>query len=87
MPMKVILKHQFYFELTVADGTDRKIISNSFESHIRPQFDQLLSQIKFDDSDRAALFKLIGKDVKVRLLTNDQFKKIAVQNTSEVSEK
>jgi len=84
--MKVILKHQFYFELTVADGTDRKIVSESFERHLRPQFDQLLSSIKFDDSDRAALFKLVGKDIKVRLLTSDQFKKIAVKDTLQVSE-
>lgn len=79
--MKVILKHQFYFELEVKDGSDRNLIAQSFEKELRPQFDQLLSKIKFDDSDRASLYKLTGLDVKIRILSNDQFKKTVVKDS------
>ena len=79
--MKVILKHQFYFELEVQDGSDRNLIAQSFEKELRPQFDQLLSKIKFDDSDRASLYKLTGLDVKIRILSNDQFKKTVLKDS------
>lgn len=78
--MKIFLKEVVYFEIEVSDGTDRQRISEAFSGQIRPQFENLLKSIKFDDSDRAALLKLTGTPAKIRLLSRNQFLKETATN-------
>lgn len=71
--MKVYLKETVYFEVDVSDGSNRSLVTEMFSKEIRPQFENILKSIKFDDSDRFAFAKLSGTPVKIRLLSQRDF--------------
>lgn len=71
--MKIYIKETVYFEIDVKDGTDRSQISEQFSQVISPQFESLLSKLKFDKNDEKAFEQLTGNSVKLSIMSKRQF--------------
>ena len=71
--MDVYIKETIYFKLSVEDGTNRSQVTESFHQVISPQFEQILSSIKFDKADEKAFRRLTGHPVKLKILSKNEF--------------
>lgn len=71
--MKIFLKKEVYFEVTIADGSNRTLISKAFEDVIDPAFEKLVRKIKFDKKEIEAVQGKSGIDVSVRVLPKSEF--------------
>jgi hypothetical protein len=71
--MIIYLKETLYFRIDVQDGTDRKQVTEEFSNLIQPQFEQILSKIKFSKEDKKHFEALTGNTVDLSILSKRQF--------------
>jgi len=75
--MKVFLKAPVYFQIDVADGTDRKLVCQAFDNLIYPEFwDKAIHPYlnkEIPISLKTGYKKIVGETPKISILDESEF--------------
>jgi hypothetical protein len=81
--MKFYLKKEIYFEVEIENGSDRALVTKSFDEIVDPAFNKLIEKIRFAKTEINALRKLTGYNVDCRALSKPTFMKMTnISSTS-----
>lgn len=73
--MKLYLKENIYFKISVPDGTDRAVVTADFRRDIAPMFQEIVKTIIIDPPELNLLRKSFGDTSTFQILTESEFLK------------
>ena len=74
--MDIFLKKELYFRISIEDGSDRRLVVDSFNKTIEPAFEEFIRKIEFNKKEVDALYELTNKRVGLQILPKKDFVKL-----------